>query len=155
MRSEEFEPHIWYPQLLRPAAEGQAPKTSSYENQQQVPPGGATCALARTQGLTRPGPSVEHRWRGQPELVWTRPVCQSVKRGREEQTSGLTHLWGLLDALWDGDCRPSSSCSLFTLLLRRAPIFFLFFFLKSRFSARLQSSNISRMGALTRVCCHH
>ena len=57
------------------------------------------------------------------DLVWARPVHQSVERQPEGHTSGVTHIWGLLYAPWDED--------IFTLPLHLVlfwgSIFFFFF----------------------------
>lgn len=79
-------------------------------------------------------------------LVWARPVCGARAGG---EASGLTQRRCLLLALWDGDYRAPSSRCLSTLLLPGAPSSFW----KSRFSALLQNTSMSWMGALTHVCC--
>lgn len=78
-------------------------------------------------------------------MVWARPVCGARAGG---ETSGLTHRCCLLVALWDGDYQAPSLLCLSTLLLPGAPSSFF----KSTFSALLQNTSMSWMGALTHVC---
>lgn len=66
---------------------------------------------------------------GYPDLVWVGPACQYIQPRPEGQASGLTHIWGLLGALWDVDWHAPPSRSLSTLLLLECNFFF---FLKLR-----------------------
>lgn len=85
MRNKRFEPHIQHQQLLKPAPEGQAPKTCNFENQED-PPAGANLAPR----------SMTHLARGAWNLgsVWLRALLRP-----SEQPLGLTHLH-----LLDGCC---------------------------------------------------
>lgn len=120
MKSKGFEPLIRHPQLLRPAPEGRAPKTSSFENQQQDPRTGAPeqGAHARTH---QPGPSLEQGWSGLPTLCGGGPSACAWSvglRGRPLVWHTFGACWMLRDRARRG---PSSALSLPGSFRRRPP----------------------------------